>query len=74
MAESDKIARAITEIEEASAELRQAEPALDAWSKPQPRLQLLRNPESIWTMMIILWLASGLVVAGTVFAIAHFIR
>ena len=64
----DQLAREVADIEAATAALRQAEPALESWTKepanagPQPR--------PVWLLIGVLWLSTALVTAGAVVAIA----
>jgi hypothetical protein len=72
----DELARAIAEIERASAALRRAEPALETWSDGDddvvPASQPA-NPRSVWVLIGILWTSTVLVAAGVVYAIATLI-
>src|SRR5712692_1512352 len=70
----EEFARAIAEIEHASAALRQAEPALDTWVKPRTKQVQSRRPQAIWLLIATLWLSTGLVIAGAVTAIGYFIQ
>ena len=66
VADPAQYARAIAEIEQASAALRRAEPALEAWN---PRIAVPSEPRaarSIWVVVGGIWLSAVLVVAGAV--------
>lgn len=67
----DQLARDIAEIERASAALRNAEPALEAWTDQPSRPS--SQPRSVWLMIGVLWLSTALVTAGAVVAIATFV-
>jgi hypothetical protein len=67
-AEPDQVARDIAEIERVAAELRRAEPALEAWTDSPPANP--RKPRSVWVIIGALWLSTALVTAGAVAAIA----
>jgi hypothetical protein len=71
---ADEFARAVAEIEQASAALRQAEPALETGAKPRAEKARSRRPRSIWLFIATLWLATALVIVGAVTAIAYFIH
>ena len=71
---ADEFARAVAEIEQAAAALRQAEPALETGAKPRAEKARSRRPRSIWLFIATLWLATALVIAGAVTAIAYFIH
>jgi hypothetical protein len=66
--EREQLARDIAEIERATVALRQAEPALESWTDPPPTSA--RTPRPVWLMIGLLWLATALVAAGAVAAIA----
>ncbi|MET0924055.1 MAG: hypothetical protein ABWY47_13040 [Xanthobacteraceae bacterium] len=70
----EEFARAVAEIEQASAALRQAEPGLEAGAKPRTEKTRARPPRSVWLFIATLWLATALVIAGAVTAIAYFIH
>jgi hypothetical protein len=63
---------AIAEIEEASAALKSAEPALQAWS-PDAAIapSEARKPRSVWVLIGTIWIAMALVAAGIVGAIGY---
>jgi hypothetical protein len=72
--DSDQMARAIAEIEHATAALRKAEPALEAWTeRPRSRTRPPRKPRSVWVIIGVLWLSTALVTAGAVAAIAKLV-
>ena len=70
----EEFARAIAEIEHASAALRKAEPALESWAKAPTKRFQSRRPKSIWLLVATLWLSTGLIMAGVVTAVAYFVR
>ena len=70
----EEFARAVAEIEQASAALRQAEPGLEAGAKKKKKKTRARPPRSVWLFIATLWLATALVIAGAVTAIAYFIH
>jgi len=63
---------AIAEIEEASAALKFAEPALEAWN-PDAAIAPSEagKPRSVWVLIGTIWIAMALVVAGVVGAIGY---
>ena len=71
-AESGQYARAIAEIEQASAALRRAEPALETWlpdaaTLPDAAAQSEpRHPRSVWILVGGIWLSTVLVVASAI--------
>jgi hypothetical protein len=70
----EEFARAVAEIEQASAALRQAEPALETGVKQRTERVPSRRPHAVWLLIATLWLSTGLVIAGAVTAIAYFIH
>lgn len=70
----EEFARAVAEIEQASAALRQAEPGLETWIKQPAEKTPSRKPQFVWALIVTLWLATALVIAGAVTAIAYFIH
>jgi hypothetical protein len=70
----EEFARAVAEIEQASAALRQAEPGLETGAKPRTAKARSRRPRSVWLFIATLWLSTALVIAGAVTAIAYFIH
>jgi hypothetical protein len=70
----EEFARAVAEIEQASAALRQAEPGLETWVKQPTEKTPSRKPQFVWALIVTLWLATALVIAGAVTAIAYFIH
>jgi hypothetical protein len=70
----EEFARAVAEIEQASAALRQAEPGLETWIKQPTEKTPSRKPQFVWALIVTLWLATALVIAGAVTAIAYFIH
>jgi hypothetical protein len=72
--DSDQMARDIAEIERATAALRKAEPALEAWTeRPRSRTRPPRKPRSVWVIVGVLWLSTALVTAGALAAIAKLV-
>lgn len=72
--DTDQIARDIAEIERATAALRKAEPALEAWTeRPRSRTRRPRKPRSVWVIVGALWLSTALVTAGALAAIAKLV-
>ena len=69
---SDALNQAILEIEQAAAALRVAEPSLDVWTAQRSLPAGKQRP--IWSIIAVLWLSTGLFVAGTILALAHFVR
>jgi hypothetical protein len=67
-----QLERAITEIEQASAALKSAEPALEAWLPDAAPRSEPRKPRSVWILIGTIWLSMLLVVAGVIGAIAYF--
>jgi hypothetical protein len=70
----EEFARAVAEIEQASAALRQAEPGLETWVKQPTEKAPSRKPQFVWALIVTLWLSTALVIAGAVTAIAYFIH
>jgi hypothetical protein len=68
-----QIARAIAEIEQASAVLKSAEPTLEAWSPDTAPSVEPRKQRSVWFLIGTIWLSMLLVVAGVIGAIAYFL-
>jgi hypothetical protein len=63
---------AIAEIEAASAALKFAEPALQAWSPDAANAPIEpRKPRSVWVLIGTIWIAIALVVAGVVGTIGY---
>jgi hypothetical protein len=69
-AEPDQVARAVAEIEKASAALRRAEPGLEVGLPATPPRS--RAHWSVWALIIGLWLSATVVVAGATGAILYF--
>lgn len=67
----DQLARDQAEIERAAAVLRHAEPALETWTDPPPRIAAKTSP--VWLLIGALWLSSALLTVGAVVAIAAFV-
>src|ERR1700761_466865 len=61
--ERDQLARDIADIENATAALRRAEPALQSWTKPQaPAAAAKTRP--LWLLISLLWLSTAIVTVG----------
>jgi hypothetical protein len=67
----DQLARAVAEIEKASAVLREADPGLEVWSPNAPTSSVKRKYWSIWLMIGAIWIMATLVVAGATGAILY---
>jgi hypothetical protein len=67
----DQLARAVAEIEKASAVLREADPALEVWSPNSAAKSVTRKYWSIWLMIGGIWISATLVVAGATGAILY---
>jgi hypothetical protein len=67
----DQLARAVAEIEKASAMLREADPALEIWSPNAAAPSDKRKYWSIWLMIGGIWISATLVVAGAAGAILY---
>ena len=65
----DQLARDIAEIEQASAALRRAEPALEIWRPDNAVAAERRKPRSIWILIGGIWVSTLLVVAGAIGAV-----
>ena len=59
------------DIEIATAALRQAEPALESWTKAPANTG--GKPRPVWLLIGVLWLSTALVTAGAVVAIASLV-
>jgi hypothetical protein len=68
-----QIERAIAEIEQASAVLKSAEPALEAWRPDAAPTSEPRKHRSVWILIGTIWLSMLVVVAGVIGAIAYFL-
>ena len=66
--ERDQLARDIADIENASAALRRAEPALQSWTKPPAPVVSKSRP--LWLLIGLLWLSTAIVTVGAACAIA----
>jgi hypothetical protein len=66
--ERDQLARDIADIENATAVLRRAEPALQSWTKPQAPAVLKARP--LWLLMGLVWLSTAILTVGAAYAIA----
>jgi hypothetical protein len=67
----DQLARAVAEIEKASALLRQSDPALEVWSPNAAVPNAKRKYWSIWLLIGGIWISATLVVAGATGAILY---
>ena len=67
----DQLARAIAEIETASAALRRSEPALEVWLPDSTTRRESRRYFSVWILIGGIWLSATLVVAGATGAILY---
>jgi hypothetical protein len=72
-ATADQLARDIAEIERATAALRKAEPALEAWTGTERPSGQARKPRSVWFLVGALWLSTAIVTAGALVAIASLV-
>src|SRR5437667_11345106 len=68
-----QIERAIAEIAQASAALKKAEPALQAWLPDAAPSSEPRKQRSVWILIGTIWLSMLLVVVGVIGAIAYFL-
>ncbi|HEX3501899.1 MAG TPA: hypothetical protein VHU22_00755 [Xanthobacteraceae bacterium] len=66
--ERDQLARDIADIENATAALRRAEPALQSWTKPQAPVVPKLRP--LWLLMGLVWLSTAILTVGAAYAIA----
>ena len=67
----DQLARAIAEIEKASAALRRSEPALEVWLPDSATRLKSRKYLSVWILIGGIWISATLVVAGATGAILY---
>jgi len=67
----DQLSRDFAEIEQASAALRRAVPALEAWTRPPAAAT---RPLSVWVLIAVLWFLSALTTAGTLAALASVLK
>jgi len=68
--DSDALARAIAEIEIASAALRQSEPALEPW-RPNSETHGERRYLPVWILIGAVWIAALLILSGATGAILY---
>lgn len=71
---ADQVALDIAAIEHATAALRKAEPALEAWttsSNNELPAATPHKPRPVWLLIGLLWVSTALVAAGAVAAIAR---
>ena len=66
VADSGQYARAIAEIEQASAALRRAEPALEEWLPSAATHSEPRHPRSVWILVGGIWISTVLAVASAI--------
>jgi hypothetical protein len=71
--DADELAIAIADIEQASAALRRAEPALEITPDRPVSSTPVSGPRSVWTLIGVVWLSTVLVTAGVLFTIASLI-
>jgi hypothetical protein len=70
--DSGQYARAVAEIEQASAALRRAEPALEAWPPEPARVPETsghtesRHPRSVWILVGGIWISTVMAVASAI--------
>jgi hypothetical protein len=67
----DQLARAVAEIEQASAALRRSEPSLEVWQPDAPPRNETRQYLSVWILIGGIWISATLVVAGATGAILY---
>ena len=65
--ERDQLARDIADIENATAALQRAEPALESWSKPQTPAAAKTRP--LWMLIGLLRLSTAILTVGAAYAI-----
>jgi hypothetical protein len=66
-----ELARAVAEIEQASAALRRSEPALEAWKPGTLVRREARRYRSVWLLIGGIWLSASLMVAGATGALLY---
>jgi hypothetical protein len=66
-----QLARAVAEIEKASAALRRSEPALEIWRPGSAPRRETRKYLSVWLLIGGIWISATLVVAGATGAILY---
>jgi hypothetical protein len=69
-ADSDEVARAVAEIEIASAALRQSEPSLELW-QPATQAQGEERYLPVWVLIGAVWIAALLTLSGATGAILY---
>jgi hypothetical protein len=67
----EEYARAIAEIEQASAALQRAEPALEAWRPETAAATEQRKSRSVWILVSGIWVCTVMVFAGAIGAILY---
>ncbi len=70
----EQLARAVAEIEQASAALRRSDPMLEAWHPAASAGPITPAQRSVWMLIGGLWLSASLVVAVAAGAIIYHIR
>jgi hypothetical protein len=70
---ADEYARALAEIEQASAALRKAEPTLETWQPDAAASGEPRTLRSVWILVGCIWLSTITVFAGAIGAIVYFL-
>ena len=68
--DSDALARAVAEIEIASAALRQSEPTLEPW-QPNPEMHGEKRYLPVWILIGAIWIAAALTLSGATGAILY---
>jgi hypothetical protein len=68
--DSDALARAVAEIEIASAALRQSEPSLEPW-QPNPEMHGEQRYLPVWILIGAIWIAAVLTLSGATGAILY---
>jgi hypothetical protein len=71
--DQNQLAQAIAEIEQASAALKSAQPALEPWRPGATPASEPRKQYSVWILIGTIWLSMLLIVAGVIAAIAYFL-
>jgi hypothetical protein len=71
---SEQAQQDFSEIESASAALRDAQPDLEAWSIPKVDVVQTHKPRSVWLVVGIVWISTILLMAMATLAIASLLR
>jgi hypothetical protein len=69
--DNEQLSRDFAEIEQATAALRRAVPALEAWTRPPVAAG---RPLSLWALIAFLWFSSALTTAGALAALAAVLK